>query len=65
MSDSTLPKKHVAARAGQSVKRLVCDDLSLRLHANSDALYFVRLFARAASEMAHSCNQRQNLAFGG
>ena len=65
MTDSTLPPKHFAARAGQSVKRLVCDDLSLRFHADADALYFVRLFARAASEMARSCKASHNLAFGG
>lgn len=53
MPDST-PKKTIEARAGQSIRKIVCEDPCPQLHASSDSIFLVRLFARAAADLARS-----------
>lgn len=50
--DSTPSRQNFATRASLYAKKMIGNEVRLSLHASSDALFFVRLFARACCDVA-------------
>lgn len=49
MTEDSTPRKHFTTQAGQSMKKVIGNTVRPCLHAGADALFFVRLFARACN----------------